>query len=335
MKSRMIRVLLCVVILNFVIVKTSHAKVWRVNPTPGASADFTMLNIAVSHATVLSGDTIYLEGSSTSHGYITLTKRLVIIGPGYFLSGAGANLGLQHSPLMNIFTQLDIDSSASGSVLMGVRGVSIRIAQGADNITITRCHASISNFGAVVAGSRALNIVINKCFADLNINANLVNFQVTNCILGAVILPNTIDALIRNNTITGVTTITNCYFSNNIITSTFTNSFFNCSVRYNFTVGSGNLPAGNNNRLGVPLLTLILNSGSSDGMYRLAAGSPAIAAGEPIGGETPDCGAYGTADPYRLSGIPAIPTIYSLSVPAAVPASATSMNITISTKSNN
>ncbi|MEQ1554417.1 MAG: hypothetical protein ABL929_09580, partial [Ferruginibacter sp.] len=74
---------------------------------------------------------------------------------------------------------------------------------------------------------------------------------------------------------------------------------------------------------------------STDGQWRLKAGSPAIAAGETVLGITPDCGAYGTADPYVLSGIPPIPTIYLLTVPAAIASNATTMPITISTKSNN
>jgi hypothetical protein len=50
---------------------------------------------------------------------------------------------------------------------------------------------------------------------------------------------------------------------------------------------------------------------------------------------TPDCGAYGATDPYRKAGIPPIPTIYALTVPATVPNGAASMNISISSRSNN
>ena len=69
--------------------------------------------------------------------------------------------------------------------------------------------------------------------------------------------------------------------------------------------------------------------------------NPALAGGESgttFGGATvttPNCGAYGATDPYRLAGIPPIPTIYSLTVPATVPNGAASMNISISSRSNN
>ncbi len=69
--------------------------------------------------------------------------------------------------------------------------------------------------------------------------------------------------------------------------------------------------------------------------------NPALAGGESgttFGGTvvtTPNCGAYGATDPYRKAGIPPIPTIYSLTVPATVANGAASMNISISSRSNN
>ncbi len=64
--------------------------------------------------------------------------------------------------------------------------------------------------------------------------------------------------------------------------------------------------------------------------------NPAMATGETIAPvNTPDLGAYGATDPYKRSGIPAVPTIYGLTVPASVSPAATTMNVTISTRSNN
>ena len=50
---------------------------------------------------------------------------------------------------------------------------------------------------------------------------------------------------------------------------------------------------------------------------------------------TPNCGATGATDPYRKAGIPAIPTIYALTVPATISNGASTMNISISSRSNN
>jgi hypothetical protein len=78
-----------------------------------------------------------------------------------------------------------------------------------------------------------------------------------------------------------------------------------------------------------------------EGRFDLDAGSPALAAGESgttFGGATvttPACGSTGATDPYRKGGFPAIPRIYSLTVPATVPNGAANMTIGISSSSNN
>ena len=75
--------------------------------------------------------------------------------------------------------------------------------------------------------------------------------------------------------------------------------------------------------------------------FQLKVGSVATNAGESgntVGGAPlgmPACGAYGATDPYRLAGIPAIPTIYALTIPATVTNGAPTMNISISSRSNN
>ena len=78
-----------------------------------------------------------------------------------------------------------------------------------------------------------------------------------------------------------------------------------------------------------------------EGRLDLKAGSPALAAGESgttfgaLAVTTPACGAYGATDPYRKGGFPAIPRIYSLTVPATVPNGAANMTISVSSSSNN
>jgi hypothetical protein len=79
-----------------------------------------------------------------------------------------------------------------------------------------------------------------------------------------------------------------------------------------------------------------VDAGSLDGKYQLAVSSPAIGGGVDIGGVKPDCGAFGGNNPYQLSGIPAIPSIYSFSFPNgnSVPLNSTSININFSTRDN-
>jgi hypothetical protein len=99
----------------------------------------------------------------------------------------------------------------------------------------------------------------------------------------------------------------------------------------------GPLSANGNNLVSQPWAALFIASGSEDGQYQLAPGSAAIGGGVKIGSYKPDCGAFGSTDPYKLSGIPPVPAIYGLILnSSAVPAGSTgTMQATISTRGNN
>jgi hypothetical protein len=313
---------------------TANAKTWRVNSNISINANFVQLADAVAHASVLAGDTLYVEGSTIQYASFELKKRLVIIGPGFLLSGAsGGNDGLQFNTAVSYLATMYIDSLASGSVIMGMSGF-INLDSKADNITISRCNIIFSVYNSV-AGAKASDIRLTKNYLAINNSPAFDNLECTNNIIVnfcSINNPDNNNLLFRNNVITTSANITNAYISNNIFIAGL--NPINSTVKYNFST-SNTLPAGNNNINNVSFTQLFINTGSSDGLYRLAAASPAIGAGEPINGITPDCGAFGTSDPYRLSGIPPIPTIYALTVPASVPSSATSMTVTVSTRSNN
>jgi hypothetical protein len=74
---------------------------------------------------------------------------------------------------------------------------------------------------------------------------------------------------------------------------------------------------------------------SPDAAFQLSPTSPAKNAGIIPGTVTPtDCGMYGGTNPYKASGIPAVPSFYKLSSPSAT-AIASPYIMTFSTKSNN
>jgi hypothetical protein len=320
---------------SFIISQTTFAKVWRVNNNTGVHADFTQLSTALTNAAVLQGDTMYLEGSPTVYNGATLSKKLVIIGTGYFLS---ENTGLQASPHESWISSITLDSLASGSSFYGIRLNQVFTNSNVDNITVSRCQASISSNNSV-PNSRLSNWIINKSYVNSISFGNTVyvfeNLQITNCIVsGPASIVSNINGLVRNNIITSSWATSNCYITNNIFLNFPTLNFTNCTIKYNIAQ-SNVLPAGNNNQNNISQASLFTLTGSTDGKYQLRQGSPAIGAGEPVNGITPDAGPFGTDDPYRISGIPPIPTIYELTVPASVPSSATSMTITVSTRSNN
>lgn len=327
----------------------AQAKVWRVNNNAGVVADFNTVGAAVTAAAA--GDTIYIEGSATNYGGSSLNKKLTFIGAGYFLNGANSNTGLQANPYPAYIGNIGLDSSASGSVFLGLDGLGINNMNdagfGADNITISRC---VLNFIAIYwtprAGTLADSWNINKCYIG-NIYGNIGtarNWNVSNNIFAGGLdmsITGNSGNVVRNNVFRSGIYLYNAYFANNII-STTTINFINVVVKNNLAIGN---PSGfatyvgtNNNTSGHTDAQVFqgLSGNSTDGQWRLATGSPAIGAGLTIGAVVnPDAGAFGGPDPYRLSGIPNIPTIYSLTVPASIPSGTNSMNVTFSSKNNN
>jgi hypothetical protein len=225
-------------------------------------------------------------------------------------------------------------------------GVDLWLDPRADNIRFERCRFNNISWNTTAASTanRAQNLVFNKCYfngVSTTPQFYFDNLEITNCIITgnfAFNASNIASALVRNNLFQNGITLTNTYFANNILLNIGSGSF-NVSfstIRNNISQFTGVLPAGDGNLQGFAQSAIVVGSAgnSTDGQWRLIAGSPAIGAGETVGGVTPDCGPFGTPDPYRLSGIPPIPTIYSLTVPTSVPVGQP-LNITISTRSNN
>jgi hypothetical protein len=93
---------------------SGFAKSWLVsNITP--TADFVSLTLA--HAQVQAGDTIFVEGSGTPYDGVTLTKKLVLIGPGYFLT-ENPNTHYNKKPAL-IKNNIIFEKGSAGSMIIG------------------------------------------------------------------------------------------------------------------------------------------------------------------------------------------------------------------------
>jgi hypothetical protein len=332
----------------------AHAKIWRINNNPGVTADFTSLTLATASASVINGDTIYLESSTTEYAAGTLTKRLVIVGLGYFLNPANAttpgNAGLQAATVESRLGYITIENGANGSKFLGIAsgGAQINVSATSYNLVFEKV-----NFTGGLNFSNAThsNITIRKSFFNNTgvqaATGNLSNFVVENCIfynfsgyMSLQALTGTAN-IIRNNTFfaTYFSNIPNCYFANNIIADpNYEWVFTNTTVKNNlFARASQVLPlTATANQLGVNMTNVFLLTGSFDARYQLKPLSPAIGAGLTVGAVvTPDCGAFGATDPYKLSGIPNIPSIYALTVPISIPSGTATMNVTFSTRNTN
>lgn len=310
-------------------------------------------------AAASNGDIIYLEPSPSSYGTILLSKSLTFIGNGYYLDGANnGNANLQENTNLSTVTQFYLNAGSEGSTFIGLNVTRFyfnSIATNA-NITIEKCRITDANSALYSPSNNILNnITVKKCYfsntSTINIFDNssytLNNLSIENCIfngrLDARPSSSSTNLVFRNNTVAGQFDGIGLYVANNIFLSSSNSSFNTCVVRNNVFVANqpgittGPLSTNGNNLIGQTLTDIIVNAGSADGQYQLAVGSPAIDGGVEIGGVKPDCGAFGGPDPYVLSGIPDIPTIYEFSLPNgnSVPAGTTTIDIDFSTRSNN
>lgn len=336
----------------------AEAKVWRVNNNGGASADFTSINAALLNASVQDGDTLHMEASANSYNDATIDKRLVIIGPGYFLDPTNttypANTGLQYKTQNAWLRNIHIVAGGAGTKFTGISFLSGTLSGAVwTNITFEKCYIA-ENF--TVPNAVNSGLVIRKCFID-NITVSctlgsLTGFTCENNIFfgfwGNINMPNLSGSnnIFRNNSFanpapTAASALSNCYVANNI----FTNNngtpigFTNCNIKNNLFSQNQPLPGtAVGNQINVNMVDVYVGgtTGSWDSRLVLKAGSPAIGAGLTVGSVvSPNCGAFGGTDPYRLSGIPDVPAIYSLTVPSSIPSGTNSMNVTFSTRSNN
>jgi hypothetical protein len=317
----------------------SFAKIWRVNNT-GVPADFTTAQAAHDNAGVVNGDTIHFEPSGTYYGDLSLSKRLVIIGNGYFLGSLATNSNpdLQANPATSTIGTLYITSGGSNSVIMGMTFsvVYIGFSSQVNNLLFRRNRVT-SSLNFYTGGST--NVQVMQCYID-----------------GAVSqVSSHTNVLLANNIIVqGVNfdSDDNGTFQNNIVHATgiaYGSSFTNFTLRSNIMVAgsiilntcliennlgsSTQFGTATGNQSNIDMSTVFtgyptIGINSYDGRYVLKAGSPAIGAG--FG--SVDCGAYGNTPAYVKSGMPDVPSIYKLSVPPIVTNNV--LSVTVSTKIN-
>lgn len=339
---------------------SASAKIWRVNNNVAITADFTTFNAAATSASVQAGDTLYMEPSATTYSTnsFTLSKRLVVIGPGYFIDPtdnsfpANPNLQAATKPARIAFFRLN--SGADGSVFMGLTLDGSVYLNGASNIRFekndfgyggvyfengTNDNVSIrKNFFFTAASIHSSTGVTNpvRVITNLVIENNI--FWGGYCNLGEATGSGNI---FRNNSISNSGygfNFSNFYVANNIFGTGSGATFINCTIKNNLFQVNQTLPGtATGNQVSVNM-TNVYTGGTGtalDSRHILKAGSPAIGAGLTIGAVvSPDCGAFGATDPYKLSGIPNIPSVYSLTVPTSIPAGTNTMNVTFSTRNN-
>jgi len=324
------------VCLNALAVLNSSAKIWRVN-SAGLPADFTTVQAAHDAAIVSAGDTLHLEPSSVSYGNLTSTKKLVIIGPGYFLN---ENQGQQANPATATIEEFTLNAGSEGTVISGLTILTTQANHiNTGNLTVSRNKFAGSIY--LTGGHGYSNIIIsgnygiNLISSDASSAELITNVFILNNYLSNVSFNPQFSGVIANNIFSHQYNTANYFIiKNNICTNTDGGIVFNGisnTISNNISAGGVGFPEGNGNQNNVNMTTVFVGStgNSTDGQWQLKEGS--VAKGTGVNGE--DCGIFGGASPYHLSGIPKAPSIYLLSAPAT--SNGNTLSVTISVKTNN
>ncbi len=298
------------------------AKIWTVD-SGGGLADFTDIIAAISGAD--EGDTLLIKGSSTAYSTFSLSKKLCLIGPGYYLTENPNPYEYKNNARMGTVYFV---AGSSGSQLIGIQASYIKINAGVENVLIKRCLCTTVEISGdnniikqsnMITGGGAHAIL---CSGTGNtIRNNYIKDTENNYISAGNIVENNIIS-------TSNLTITSSTFGNNIILTG--NLTFNSTDPYNCICNASQCGTESGNQANVVMADVFVETGTSDGTWMLKVASPALGAG--LGGV--DCGMFGGLDPYVLSGIPDIPMITSIVVPSrANPTDGLDIKVTI--QSNN
>lgn len=320
------------IIIFFLVVTglVSSAKSWQVsNITP--TANFSKLVDA--NAQAQDGDTIYVEGSGTPYEGTSITKRLVLIGPGYFLT-ENPNTHFNKKPAL-VKTNLIFEKGSYGSEIIGfdlkTSGANIVIKE--NKITIRRNRINYIQFYHKDVPIIFEDIYITQNYIEGQIEEWRVGYDpmtlnrlvVSNNYIGSVRLgpsdnESSMSGYFENNVINDVFQCYNSTIRNNIfirgnadyyaLTKTRFNTVYNNVFTYVSPADLTNYQVGTNNKWLINKSTIFvgITNNSTDGQWQLLTNSPA----KSIGSDGSDCGMFGGATPYQLSGLPPVPVVYDI-----------------------
>ncbi|HPE77073.1 MAG TPA: hypothetical protein PLC80_13355 [Draconibacterium sp.] len=356
MRHKFTLTILCLAVSYF----TVNAKVWTVDNNAGASADYSVLQNAIDKASA--GDTLYVTGSPNYYDgstMVRLNKKLILIGPGFFL---GENSNTQSSNQTAKIYSMEIGEGADNSLIMGLDFYS-----SSREILFSKDKRDGS-----VGSSPANNVVIKRNLIeslDLNYASGTVieqnyfynngnNVHLDNTCSNTLIQNNIMNSgssyyatiygdsnyelsntVVKNNTLSnGLYRIHAVEISNNIFITGTLNDCDKNTVKNNVFVSAEEaIPTEstanvlNKNIFSVTASELFVEATQTvDNDYILSTDSPAKGAG--IDGI--DAGAFGGLNPYKLSGLSPIPSIYELTT-NGIGTLEEGIKVTIKAKSNN
>jgi hypothetical protein len=313
----------------------AQAKIWRVNNNTGVQADFTTLQAA--HDGASSGDTLHVEGSPTNYGSVQLTKKLTLLGPGYYLAeNPNTQAFLQTAKVTTVYFYV----GSEGSSITGFDFDTYTVEIYANDIVVRKNNfarnagglhdyytGAINTHGQSNNGSIAVtNIIIAQNYGmRVSVNQPSSGILITGNYIGAYgyLGDDATQICLSTHQNANIIIENNIFRRGKVVAY---NSAITNNIMYAGTYeGSGNLasnnlcsgtqfPASNNNKQNVDMSTVFVGVGtdiSTDGQWKLKAGSPALGAGYgSTNAKKIDAGMFSGNTPYVLSGMPSMPAIY-------------------------
>ena len=276
-------------------VVVSQAATLRVNNVD-SSAPYATITAAVNAAS--DGDSIMVEGTSKDYDETVLDKKVVLIGPGYWLRENG--IGTEAAQSANI---QNLTTTQEGTVIMGVHVYGVIRVEGAKSV-ITRC--CIDGNVSIKGGTN--NCIIRQNFIKGDVGSGYDHsfyHQITNNIFGNVSCKGVNESYIAYNTSyawwgESLWNSYNCKVEKNIVfTNEFTNNTDN-SYTDNYVIGE----------------------------YYKDIYTDKDVLNTELPADATSYGAFAGDDPYVISGIPAGPMIEELTIPTSVE-EGTTMEVTI------
>jgi hypothetical protein len=276
------------------------------------------------------GDTVYVMGSPTSYGDLTLKKRLTLIGAGYNVTGTQNNW----NSVINYFyfDTISFGSPISGTKIMGfnINQISQTGSGPINNVTVERNYLGGYLY---VMGSNW--IIKDNNVSTINIQYN-ANVYIYNNFIGAVQNSNKTSVVISNNNFVtnsgnAFYTMSNALIANNIFYYSSPLAYTTaCTFSNNITTNStaqvlpnaGNTGSGNfnNQTPGFVDATIPTSTVGQNVVWNYNWHLTNASAGHLSGTDLTDIGVYGGPYPFpNMSGATRIPQMELLNVQGTVP----------------
>jgi hypothetical protein len=280
-----------------------RAAVLLVNNTNNGPGLYPQIDAAIAAASP--GDTIYVSGNASAYANCTVSKSIVLIGPGSYAD--------KQNNTPAIVGAININSNVSDIIIQGfslTSGVKLISKTNISNVLISHNFFSSNDAINCYQLSNASNILISKNIFDLSSGvvmyfsntSNINNVMIENNIIrGSISTLNVTNAIIKNNIFynhSGTSgsgaffnyngpNVTNAQIINNIFFNSHPTLFtVGCVYQNNITYSSSTTyPTidslnGNINNVNPLFINVPITGGfSTSNNYHLQSGSPAIGAG--------------------------------------------------------